>query len=247
MTDKKKEWFSEWFDSPYYHKLYKNRDDAEAQAFIKRLLDYLEPSYFSKVLDLACGRGRHSIFLHKNNLNVLGLDISPQSISHASEFETSGLRFAIHDMRNELPEAAFKFIFSFFTSFGYFEKDYEHQNAINHIANSLDTGGKFVIDFLNPYLVRKHLVLEEQKEIEGTSFDINRSYTDGFILKQISFTDDTGKKHNYTERVKGFNKADFDNMFEQAGLRTCAVFGDYQLGEFDEVNSQRMILIAEKK
>ena len=38
-----------------------------------------------------------------------------------------------------------------------------------------------------------------------------------------------------------------DNMFEQAGLRTCAVFGDYQLGDFDEVNSQRMILIAEKK
>ena len=246
MTDKKKEWFSEWFDSPYYHKLYKNRDDKEAQAFIRRLLNYLQPKSFSKVLDLACGRGRHSRFLHKNDLNVLGLDISPQSISYASQFEELGLRFGIHDMRNELPEAAFQFIFSFFTSFGYFESDTEHQQAINHISSALDPGGKFVIDFLNPYLVRKHLVLNEEKHIDGTTFKINRAYRDGFILKSINFNDEQGVMNNFIERVKGFNKADFDNMFEIAGLKISDIFGDYQLGPYNEIESERMILVAEK-
>ena len=246
MTNKKKEWFSEWFDSPYYHKLYKNRDDKEAHAFIARLLNHLKPKSFSKVLDLACGRGRHSRFLHKNDLNVLGLDISPQSISYASQFEDSGLRFGIHDMRNELPEAAFQFIFSFFTSFGYFETDTEHQEAINHIASALDKGAKFIIDFLNPYLVRKHLVLEEEKNIDGTTFKINRAYKNGFILKSINFKDELGTNHNHIERVKGFNRADFNKMFESAGLQICEVFGDYNLGPYNEVESERMILIAEK-
>ena len=246
MAETKKEWFSEWFDSPYYHKLYKNRDDAEAQAFIKRLLEHLQPGAFSKVLDLACGRGRHSRFLHKNDLNVLGLDISPQSISFASQFEEAGLRFAIHDMRRQLPEAAFQIIFSFFTSFGYFETDKEHQNALDYIAQGLDSGGRFVIDFLNPYQVRKHLVLEEEKLSSGTQFFIRRKYQGGFIFKQIRFTDSEGHEQIHTERVKGFNLQDFKDMFEKAGLKLLEQFGDYQLGPYEEKTSSRMILIAEK-
>ena len=38
----KKEWFADWFNTPYYHTLYKHRDDQEAELFIKRLLDYLK-------------------------------------------------------------------------------------------------------------------------------------------------------------------------------------------------------------
>jgi hypothetical protein len=36
-------WFKDWFNSPYYHQLYFNRDEAEAAAFIDKLIDHLHP------------------------------------------------------------------------------------------------------------------------------------------------------------------------------------------------------------
>jgi 2-polyprenyl-3-methyl-5-hydroxy-6-metoxy-1,4-benzoquinol methylase len=60
-----KEWFSEWFDSPYYHVLYHNRDDREAQFFLDNLVNKLHITPGLKVADLACGKGRHAIYLNK--------------------------------------------------------------------------------------------------------------------------------------------------------------------------------------
>ena len=56
-----KEWFASWFDSPYYHLLYQHRDDNEAKQFIGHLTEALDLPQGAKVLDLACGKGRHSI------------------------------------------------------------------------------------------------------------------------------------------------------------------------------------------
>lgn len=54
-------WFSSWFDTPYYHILYKDRNYREAQVFMDNLTHYLNLPEKAKVLDLACGKGRHSI------------------------------------------------------------------------------------------------------------------------------------------------------------------------------------------
>jgi cyclopropane fatty-acyl-phospholipid synthase-like methyltransferase len=54
------EWYKDWFDSPYYHILYKYRDDSEANGFIDHLLEALNPRPGARILDLACGRGRYS-------------------------------------------------------------------------------------------------------------------------------------------------------------------------------------------
>ena len=59
------EWFKDWFDSPYYHILYKDRNFDEAEQFINNLLTFLKPETNSRFLDLGCGKGRHSVFLNK--------------------------------------------------------------------------------------------------------------------------------------------------------------------------------------
>ena len=69
-------WFSSWFDSPYYHILYKERNFREAQIFIDNLTFYLNMDEGSKVLDLACGKGRHSIYLNQLGYDVLGVDLT---------------------------------------------------------------------------------------------------------------------------------------------------------------------------
>ena len=83
----KKEWFESWFDTIYYHKLYNNRDNKEANFFILNLISYLKPNKSAKILDLACGKGRHSIILNKLGYNVLGVDLSPSNIQYANQYQ----------------------------------------------------------------------------------------------------------------------------------------------------------------
>ena len=92
-------WFIEWFNSPYYHILYKNRDFNEAEGFINNLIKYLNIDKNSNVIDIACGKGRHSVHLNKLGFNVTGVDISNNSVFEAKKHENNKLKFYIHDIR----------------------------------------------------------------------------------------------------------------------------------------------------
>ena len=92
-------WYKEWFNSPYYHKLYFERDEKEAEAFIRKLVEHLQPAACSRMLDIACGRGRHSRTLSSMGFEVTGIDLSVSSIEYAKKFENEKLEFFVHDMR----------------------------------------------------------------------------------------------------------------------------------------------------
>ena len=70
------DWFEHWFDTKYYHLLYDNRDEKEAEFFMKNLILFLELKKGSRILDLHCGKGRHSVFLNSKGCNVVGADLS---------------------------------------------------------------------------------------------------------------------------------------------------------------------------
>ena len=146
------DWFETWFDSPYYHQLYNHRDEEEALRFINNLLDKLQPTPGCRMLDLACGKGRHSKALWDRGYDVTGVDLSDNSISAAKEYECDTLRFYTHDMRFPLVSNYFDYTFNFFTSFGYFETEREHINALRTMSSSLKKDGILVIDFLNTSL-----------------------------------------------------------------------------------------------
>ena len=95
-----KEWFSEWFDSPYYHILYKNRNEQEAEFFLRNLVDKLALNHEQKLIDLACGKGRHSIYLNSLGYDIMGVDLAAQSIAAAKTFENDRLHFEVQDLRN---------------------------------------------------------------------------------------------------------------------------------------------------
>lgn len=240
------EWFGEWFDSPYYHILYKHRDYEEAKAFIDHLVDHLHIQPQHKVLDLACGKGRHSIYLNSKGIDVVGIDLSEQNITFARQFENERLHFFIHDMREDLAVNEFDFVLNMFTSFGYFESKEENQEAICTAADALKPGGKLVIDFLNPYTVVHQLVPCEDKKIEGIAFRISKKVNDdGFIVKDIEF-DDKGRHYHYQERVRAIRKLEFLEYFRQAQLKLVKIFGDYDLHDYDPEHSERMIFVVEK-
>ena len=238
-------WFANWFDSPYYHTLYKNRDEKEAQVFIDYLIDYLQIPKGSKLIDIACGKGRHAKYFNKKGMDVVGVDLSQNSINAAKKDENKNLQFSAHDMRENYQENAFDVVTNLFTSFGYFENNKDEQKAINAMANNLKKEGILIIDFMNVKKVIANLVLNEQKTINNIHFDITRQVKDGFILKDIQTTD--GKeKQQFQEKVKAITLADYSEFITNAGLKIIDIFGNYKLDNFDEEISDRLILICKK-
>lgn len=241
----KKEWFSTWFDSPYYPMLYKGRDEAEARAFIDALLGALHLSPGARVLDLACGRGRHSVQLAERGFEVVGLDISENSIADAKAHEAENLSFYVHDMRRLFRPHYFDAIFNLFTSFGYFASEREHRGVIATAARQLRPGGIFVLDFFNAEKVVAKLVPSGSITVQNVVFDYAKTVENGYIVKRIQVQDGPAS-HRYEERVRAYVLADFEEMFAAAGLRIKATFGDYALSPFVPAESDRLVLWGEK-
>ena len=241
MTKEKTQWYASWFDTPYYHILYKDRDHEEAHQFMDNLTNYLNLPEDGKVLDLACGKGRHSVYLNSLGYNVTGVDLSENSIEYAKQFENDTLRFEVHDMCKPYNEK-FDAVFNLFTSFGYFDKDEDNLNTIKAIKEDLNEFGFGVIDFMNTDFIIENLVAEDIKTVEGIDFHQKRYVKDGYIIKDISFTAD-GEDYNFQERVKALTLKDFEALFEKAGVFLLDVFGDYKLRKYYKTTSERLVMI----
>ncbi len=242
ISDSKSEnWYSSWFDTPYYHILYKDRNYREAQIFMDNLTHYLNLPEKAKVLDLACGKGRHSIYLNQLGFDVIGADLSENSIAEANKNANATLHFVVHDKRQPFEEK-FDAIFNLFTSFGYFENHEDDIKTLLAIKESLSEYGFAVIDFMNSQHVIDHLIPEEIKEVDGIVFNIKRYAIDGFIIKEIDF-EDKGEKYHFTEKVRAYTLDDFQNMMNETGIYLLDTFGDYKLKKYHKNTSERLIMI----
>ena len=240
-----RKWFQYWFNSPFYHILYSQRNDEEAEYLIDNLSAYLKPSADSKMLDIACGRGRHSIYLNKKGYDVTGIDLSEQSIRYAQQFEQKNLHFFVHDMRKLAFINYFDIAMNLFTSFGYFETEKDHVNALKSFRKGLRDDGTLVIDYFNTQKIIKNLTNQEIKTLEGIEFHLHKFVSDGKIIKHINF-EHKGKTHAFEERVQAFTLEDFERMFAKSGLKIKHTFGSYGLDAYDEVKSDRLILVCGK-
>lgn len=240
-----KEWFADWFDTPYYHTLYKDRNDDEAALFISNLIDFLQLDRSSRVLDLACGKGRHSVTLNKLGYNVLGVDLSSNSIQQAKCFENDRLKFEVHDMREVIQGQQFDAVFNLFTSFGYFDALCDNECVIRSIHTMLKEHGSLIIDFMNAAKVTSNLVTNEIKSIDGIDFQIERTFDGTHIYKHIRFDAD-GRSHHYTERVQALGLNDFEKLLTENGFTIIRTFGDFSLNPYDPNKSDRLIIIAKK-
>ncbi|MEO6894824.1 MAG: class I SAM-dependent methyltransferase [Ginsengibacter sp.] len=240
-------WFKEWFDSPYYYDLYFKRDKKEAAAFIDQLIDYLKPAPNSNMLDIACGKGRHSVQLASKGYEVTGIDLSEYSIRKAKKKENDHLHFFVHDMRLPFWVNYFDYAFNFFTSFGYFRTRREHDNAIRTVSLSLKPEGIFVIDYLNVHFEEDHLLHTCEMKIKNVNYFVTKWFDETHFHKKIIVEDDKKKvPMEFEEKVAKFTFGDFVDMLSFQGMQVQEVFGDYNFGEYSIKTSPRMIIIAKK-
>ena len=241
----RKEWFAEWFDSKYYHILYNNRNYQEAEAFLSKLIDFLKPNLSDKIIDLACGKGRHSIYLNKLGYDVTGIDLSVNSIKEASLFANEKLKFEMADLRNLPYNNAFEFGLNLFTSFGYFESDKVNIEVFSQFNKILKPNGIILVDFLNATKIYAQTNCVEAKEIEGIQFQINKKIENNRVIKTIEFSDN-GNKNFYSESVQLLELSDFEKLVEQTSFKLLHVFGNYNLEPYNQELSDRLIILAQK-
>ncbi|HTE23452.1 class I SAM-dependent methyltransferase [Flavitalea sp.] len=240
-------WFQVWFNSPYYHKLYFQRDENRTDLFIKKLIDRLTPPADSLLVDLACARGTHAKMMADMGYDVTGIDLAPESIDLAKEMENDKLHFYQHDLRLPFWINYFNYAFSLFSTFGYFRTEHEHYNAIRTISQSLKAGGVFVLDYLNVHYAENNLVHKQELEIAGVNYFITKWFDETHFYKKIIIEDENLKEPlEYIEKVSKFSLGDFTDMLAFHHLQIQEVFGSHDFAPYDVNKSPRLLMIAKK-
>ena len=234
------EWFEEWFGEEYLQ-LYPHRDAAEAERAVALILERTGFIAGWRVLDVACGAGRHARALEAAGARCVGLDLSMALLRVARGVTRAPLVRA--DMR-ALPvrPGSMDLTVNLFTSFGYFERDEEHTAALHEMVATLRPQGWFVIDFLNSAAVRAQLVPRETRRLDGAEVAVARSVSvDGrYVCKTIT----TAGGRRFTERVRLFGADEITAMLAEARVTIRHRFGDYDASPLG-ADSPRTILFGQ--
>lgn len=242
------EWFEDWFNTEEYLNVYRHRNEEDAKNLFDLIIKNVLLEKGSKVLDLACGAGRHSILFAKNNFNVTAVDISNNLLDvgrkTAEEFKLN-INFVQSDLRKLNLNEKFHLIINLFTSFGYFETDDENGEVIKMASQHLVDNGYFVLYFFNIVYLRKNLIPISYDKIEDGIIKQERVIESNRIVKNIIITR-RGIEKKFYESVRIFTKEELISFFKDNGLKIQFIYGDYLGNNFAEETSPRIIIIAKK-
>jgi cyclopropane fatty-acyl-phospholipid synthase-like methyltransferase len=242
------EWFKDWFNTPEYLNVYKHRNEAEAGIHIKFILDNLSINSNSKILDMACGAGRHAILLARTGFDVTAVDLSENLLSIAEQTakeEKLNIDFIHSDIRKfNLPQK-FDLVLNLFTSFGYFESDEENFSILQKAYNLLVDDGYFVLDFFNSLYLQKNLVEFNEEEVNESKIYQRRIIKDKRIIKKIAIIKN-GLPRSFEESVRMFTKDELEDALTKIGFDIYKTFGDFLGNDFEQFTSPRLIMICKK-
>lgn len=224
------DWFRDWFGEAYLA-LYPHRDEEEAAAGVRLFREQADPGPGARVLDLACGAGRHLARLVAAGYDALGIDLSAPLLAQAAARGLRG-RLVRADMR-ALPfgDARFGAVVNFFTSFGYFTTPEQDLRVVREIRRVLAPGGRFLIDYLNARRVRETLVPRSETEADGRRVVQTRWLEGDQVVKRIEIQGLGDEPPEiYFERVRLYEPERLVALLDRGGLRVEARFGSYTGG-----------------
>jgi ubiquinone/menaquinone biosynthesis C-methylase UbiE len=237
-------WYTHSFGDDYLI-VYKHRDMEKAALEVQAMMTWLALPAGAEVLDLCCGMGRHAIAMAHLRYSVTGFDLSESLLQVARRLDEHGKVTWVNGDMRQLPfDAQFDAVANLFTSFGYFATDEENESVLAQMKKVLRPGGKWLLDFLNPAYIKHHLVPRSEREQDGHQIVEVRDIVEGFVIKRIQITRTDGSHGQYFERVKLYERAWFEQMFERHGMKVQAVYGDYNQANY-QMDSPRMIFVGE--
>ena len=151
------DWYTTAFDARSAEMAWTDRTGAE----VDRVAKILQPQGNERVLDLACGSGRHSLELRRRGFSVVGADISPDLIEIArrdAAEENLGVDFVLSDLRDLDFDSEFDLVLNLNDgAIGYLESDEENQKIFELISRALKPGGCNLIQLPNVLYAKERL------------------------------------------------------------------------------------------
>jgi 2-polyprenyl-3-methyl-5-hydroxy-6-metoxy-1,4-benzoquinol methylase len=242
------EWFEVWFNTEEYLKVYRHRNEAEAEKLVNLILGNINIKSGSDVIDLACGAGRHSILFAEKGFSVTAVDLSAHLLNVAKRRAIEqGLKinFVNADLRYFCIASKFDLVMNLFTSFGYFESDEENFSLFSTAFELLKNNGNFVLDYFNTDFVRKNFIPYSEEIIGGEKVIQERKIVGNRVIKNIKIARN-GTSKKYMESVRMYSYEELISAVKNKNLKIKKIFGDLNGSKFDLNYSPRIIIISSK-
>jgi SAM-dependent methyltransferase len=199
-----------------------------------------------RVLDLACGYGRHANRLAQLGHSVIGVDITPGFLEMAEkDARVRGLSvsYTHGDMRKVSFRQEFDRVVLLFTSFGYF-RDEENRRVLMNVARALRSGGLFCFDtfnrdtFLKTFLPYHVTEKGQDLMIDRITFDAvaGRLYNRRIVIRN-------GQRKEKPFFVRLYSPTEIRDLLAEVGLSVQRMYADFESKPFGS-ESRRMIVIA---
>ena len=252
MTAIPSNWYTEFFDEDY-PKIYSERLSQDAtereSAFAVRALGLQEGD---RVLDLACGHGRHAVALARRGMVVTGQDLNEDYLQMAQvDARRSGVEIeTVHSDMRDIPFTdEFDAVINMFTAFGYFDSEDEDFRVLQAVANALKDGGKLLLDTLNREWVLSNYVQNDwHTDDDGNTFLEHREFDLVSGRNRVTFsivTADGARRESPGHDVRLYTLTELVRLLDAAGLRLSGRYGDYDGAPY-AINKPRMVVIATK-
>jgi SAM-dependent methyltransferase len=244
-------WYATYFGETYFDiygpMLLEERTAREVEGIV-RLLDVPQGS---RILDLACGHGRHAILLAQRGYQVTGLDLSEFFLDRArAEAQARGvmIRWVHSDMR-EIPFVdEFDAIINIFTAFGYFESDTEDQQVLHQVHKALRPGGHFLLDLMHrDAMVRGFQPFDVSRRDNGLVVTEERHFDQlaGRTTVRVTLFYPDGRRTELGHVVRSYTLTELAGMLSRSPLEVQATYGGLD-GSPLTLDSRRLVVVAQK-
>ncbi len=240
-----------WYDSAFereYLRVYAHRNEEAARGEAEFISARSGPQVRGPILDIACGAGRHLVWLAGQAELAVGLDRSSELLWEAGS-RLSGVSNEVllvqADMRRLPFEGEFTCVTLLFTSFGYFPTDQDNLSVIAEAGRVLKSDGLFWLDYMNEPQVRRTLEPFSRQSHGDVVIEQRRRITEeGRVEKQIRIVSESGQRC-FSESVKLYSRVQLEEMFGRCGLSVEGLWGDFQ-GHEHTSDSPRLIIMGRK-
>jgi SAM-dependent methyltransferase len=205
----------------------------------------------ARVLDVACGVGRHALALARRGYHVTGLDLSPTLLRIAAErAQRAGIvvEWVTADMRAVPFADTFDAALNLFSSWGYFESDAEDARVLRSVAGALKPGGRFLLEVSHQPWIVQHLEPQGWHEAGGVIVLEQRTLNlmAGRIASEMTVVYPDGRRRTWPYDLRLYTAPEVVRMLQEAGLAVAEVYGGYD-GAPLSLESQRLIVVAERR
>ena len=243
------EWFERFFGADYFE-IYRDAFPAERTAAdVEGIVSLLALAPGARVLDLACGQGRHAVPLAARGFAVTGYDLSEACLARARADAAArgvAVRFLQGDMRELSFDAAFDAVINVFTAFGYFADPEDDVETLRRVRRALVPGGRFLLETLH----RDALPARFQPHIEYTTSNGTKVVRDyvwdlarDVIEDRVAVTRPDGTRAEYTTALRMRSLRELLALVREADLEPLAWYGGLAGGPL-QLDSHRLVLVS---